>query len=200
MPMMSIREYANHRGVTPTAVMKWKNRGFLKGAFMKRKGWRWPKINQEKADKLLEGHLTQGPPAAPKAKPGAKAKKPKAKAKRKKAGTPESASSAASGGNDDQGKSQDQTFAEARAHSERIRAEKMELELEILKGTYIERAVVASENFRIGRLCRDQLLNIPARISAIIAVETDPFKIQNIMTDEITRILEDLTQELKKVI
>ena len=60
-------------------------------------------------------------------------------------------------------------------------------------------AEVRDQLFSAGRLCRDSLLNIPDRVAALIAAESDQKKIQDILRSEIDPILEDFLKSLKAV-
>lgn len=48
--------------------------------------------------------------------------------------------------------------------------------------------------FKRGRIIRDGMLSIPDRVDAILAAETDRRKVHQIMTDEIVRVLEELSK------
>ena len=47
--------------------------------------------------------------------------------------------------------------------------------------------------FNKARVVRDGLLNIPDRIAAVLAAETDPRKVHQILTAEIRTVLEELS-------
>jgi len=69
-----------------------------------------------------------------------------------------------------------------------------EIERKKLEGTVIETAEVERDAFNIGRAVRDSLLNIPDRISAILAAETDESKVSEFLTKEIRQALEVLSK------
>jgi hypothetical protein len=54
---------------------------------------------------------------------------------------------------------------------------------------------VEEKNF-VRRTVRDNLLSIPDRLDAIIAAETDRRKVHQILSDELNRVLEELTKPI----
>ena len=73
------------------------------------------------------------------------------------------------------------------------------LNYERLEGSLVYAKDVRQAAFEKGRLVRDQLLNIPARVSPIIAAERDPKKTHEILTNEIRQCLETIADDLKEV-
>lgn len=82
-------------------------------------------------------------------------------------------------------------FAESRAIREAFQARMTKLDYDKKKGLLIEKNEVEKEAFEFGKLIRDSIQNIPARVSAEIAAVTksEPFKIEKILTDEFDSIL-----------
>lgn len=87
------------------------------------------------------------------------------------------------------------TYAQARAQHERFKARLAQLELEQREGKLVEADAVKRESFRTARLVRDALLNLPDRIAAELANETNQFKVHQRLVSEIRRALEDLKIE-----
>lgn len=87
------------------------------------------------------------------------------------------------------------TFIESQAERERFRAKLTELEYLERIGKLILAEDVDREWFRLGRLVRDTMLNIPARIAADLAHETDHRKVQDMLEREIYQALETLSDE-----
>ena len=87
------------------------------------------------------------------------------------------------------------SYAEARAQHERFKARLAELELEQREGKLVEAEAAKKEAFRIARLVRDAMLNIPDRVSAELAAEGNQFKVHQRLTQEIRRALEDMKLE-----
>ena len=84
------------------------------------------------------------------------------------------------------------SYSEARARKEAALAGLRELQLKQRQGELVEQSKVDSDWFKIGRQTRDGLFNIPDRVCAICASETDQFKIHTLLTTEITQALESL--------
>jgi hypothetical protein len=87
------------------------------------------------------------------------------------------------------------SYAEARAQHERFKARLAELELEQREGKLVEAEAAKKEAFRIARLVRDAMLNIPDRVAAELAAEGNQFKVHQRLTQEIRRALEDMKLE-----
>lgn len=90
-------------------------------------------------------------------------------------------------------------YEAARTEKEIYRAKMAKLNYERLEGSLVYAKDVRQAAFEKGRLVRDQLLNIPARVSPIIAAERDPKKTHEILTNEIRQCLETIADDLKEV-
>jgi hypothetical protein len=76
-------------------------------------------------------------------------------------------------------------------------AELLELELRKATGELVTAESVRYEAFRFGRTIRQTMENIPARISGILAHQSDPKKVAEILTKEIRSGLSMLHDDLK---
>ena len=74
----------------------------------------------------------------------------------------------------------------------KFKAKQMELEYRKSIGELVEVSKVEKEAFRIGRVVRDSLMNVPARVSGQLAAESNQFKIHQILEKEIRQALEGL--------
>jgi hypothetical protein len=165
---VSAKAYAKHRGVALQTVMAAIQKGRIQ-SFEKLDSGRY-KINVEKADAewLANTDTGQGAPAH---------------AKNQIIVTPEPDSD------------QPISYAEARAQHERFKARLAQLELEEREGKLVEAEAAKREAFRVARLVRDAMLNIPDRVAAELAAETNQFKVHQRLTHEIRRALEDMKLE-----
>lgn len=175
--LLSAKAYAKHRGVSlPTVILAISN-GRLH-ASVKRKGQGY-QIDPVKADLEWKQNtdIGSGYPAHAKNR--------------------EATQSAAAVDPPDDHVDDDQpiTYAEARAQHERFKARLAQLELEQREGKLVEADAVKRESFRAARLVRDALLNLPDRIAAELANETNQFKVHQRLVSEIRRALEDLRIE-----
>jgi len=75
----------------------------------------------------------------------------------------------------------------------RFMALERELKVKIRKGELLPAAEVAKIAFDVARKTRDAILNIPDRISAIIAAESDEAKVREILRKELTLALAELS-------
>jgi hypothetical protein len=98
-----------------------------------------------------------------------------------------------------QEKSGGQTFVDARSISEQYKAAKLKLEYEINKGLLVKKADVADKAFKAARLMRDSFLNVPARISALVAAESEQSQCYRIINDEIKQALDEFIRQLKTI-
>lgn len=83
-------------------------------------------------------------------------------------------------------------YFRARAIREGYLARLAKIEFEERSGKLVSRDEVQVAAFTRARVVRDNLLNIPDRVAATVAAETDPNKVHSILSDEIRRALEAL--------
>lgn len=107
-------------------------------------------------------------------------------------------------GTDDNGqskreKSGGQSYIDARSISEQYKAAKLKLEYEINKGVWVKRDDVANMAFKAARLMRDNLLNIPARTSALVASESKQKRCYKIIHDEVKQALDEYVRKLESI-
>ena len=86
------------------------------------------------------------------------------------------------------------TLVEAQKFKETYHGALKKLEFDQKSGRLIPADEIEREYFDLARTVRDQLLNLPARISAILAAEIDEVKVNEILTDEILQVLEVLSK------
>lgn len=167
MPKVTPTAYAKHRGVSPAAVFDAIDKGRLETSLEKKESGRYL-IDIDAADAEWAANTDSGTGSLAHMK-----NRPKVEAT-------ETA--------DDQ----PITYAEARAQHERFKARLAQLELEQREGTLVEAEASRREAFRVARLVRDSLLNIPDRVAGELAAETNQFKVHQRLVKEIRRALEDL--------
>lgn len=81
---------------------------------------------------------------------------------------------------------------ESKAASETYKARILKLDYEKKKGELISIDEVKKQAFDVGRILRNAFLNIPPKISAELAVETNPRKVEAILDDEIRRAIKEM--------
>jgi hypothetical protein len=84
------------------------------------------------------------------------------------------------------------TFAQSRAIKEAYLARLAKLEFEEKSGVLVKADAVKNEAFKVARLVRDAMLNIPDRVSSELAADADPFVVHRKLTLEIRKALEGL--------
>ena len=76
----------------------------------------------------------------------------------------------------------------------RFRAKMARLDYEEREGKLVDAARVREDAFpRWGRMLRDGALAIPDRMADILAAESDPAKVRQILMDELETVLEKLS-------
>lgn len=85
------------------------------------------------------------------------------------------------------------SFAQSRAVRELYLARLAKIEFEERTGKLISRDEVTVAAFTKARTVRDSLLNIPDRVAAVLAAETDPVRAHQILTHEIRKALRELS-------
>lgn len=174
MARVSIREYARRRGVSHTAVMKAiKSKRLEKAVFP-------DGIDTEIADsewsKQPQEILKDQPTLRPSAKPP----------------PPVQDEPITAGPAFDKVSS---TYAQSRAARETYAARIAKLEFEERSGKLIEAEAVKNESFKLARIVRDAMLNIPDRVAAEFAGETNQFKIHARLSEEIRKAIASLKDE-----
>lgn len=85
-------------------------------------------------------------------------------------------------------------YAQSRAVREAYMARLAKLEFEERSGKLVEIEKVKASAFKVARTIRDGLLNMPDRVAAELAHETDPVMVHQLLTAEIRTTLEALAQ------
>lgn len=86
-------------------------------------------------------------------------------------------------------------YAEARLLKARYQAALLKLDIDQKTGKLVEAEKVKKAAFDQARMIRDSLLNIPERIGAILAAESDQGKITSLLSAEIRQALEGLSRD-----
>jgi len=159
MPLMSLRAYAKHRGVSLAAVQKAIHSGRITPT----------------ADGLIDSDRADAEWNA-KTRPGQRRARPVASTTREPAEAP-------AAGLD---------YFRARAIRESYLARLAKLEFEERIAKVVDRDEVQVAGFTRGRVVRDNMLNIPDRVAATLAAESDEGRVHRILSDEILRALDVL--------
>ncbi len=77
---------------------------------------------------------------------------------------------------------------------QRAKTEKAEIEVARLRGELIPTDAAKAEMFNAARRTRDSIENIPPRIAALLASETDEHKIKEMLSHELKQALEGLSK------
>ena len=91
--------------------------------------------------------------------------------------------------------SEPMSYSDSRTVREAYSARLMKLEYEVKTGKLVSAEDVKREYFQILRVTRDSILNIPDRISSILAAENDAARIHQLITQELHQALEELSRE-----
>jgi hypothetical protein len=86
----------------------------------------------------------------------------------------------------------DSSYIKSRAIREGYSARLAKLEFELKMGSVLSADVVRVTAFNLARRCRDMLLNIPDRISPILAGCSDSSEVHRLLTAEIQRVCAEL--------
>ena len=86
-------------------------------------------------------------------------------------------------------------FLKTRIKSEVERARLLEIKAKAEAGRYVDADAVKAAAFNKARVVRDGLLNIPDRLSAVLAAENDPARVHELLAAEIRTALEELSGE-----
>lgn len=87
------------------------------------------------------------------------------------------------------------TYTQARTAEKRLKVELLELDLQLKKGEMVLTKDVEFAAYTAARQLRDRMLNIPDRVAAIIAAETDEVKIRDLLTDHIESEIRSISKD-----
>jgi hypothetical protein len=186
MAHIKIPQYASHRGVTPEYIRICIKKGKIPESALLRKGQRWL-VDPVKADKALDSNLSHIN------------RKNKARSKNKTAKTKQKQPAKTAKNKTKKIKSltrlekKEMTLAECQRLHEQYKAALKELEFKQKSGELLDAEQVKAAAFEQARQVRDSLMNIPARLGPILAGESDPTKIVNLLNDEFRKALESIT-------
>jgi hypothetical protein len=180
---MSIRAYSKRRGVTPAATRK----AIKSGRISTVNG----KIDPEIADRDWAANTDETKPRNSVSGNPALRRPPEA---------PPVPASGMGSPRENWGGSQTPTrgggYAAARAVRESYDARIRELEFKRMSSTLVSVDEVRVAAFNTNRRARDLLLAIPDRVSAVVAGMTDAAEIHKVLSDEIRRVCDELSQPL----
>lgn len=86
-----------------------------------------------------------------------------------------------------------ESYAEGDRRQKWAKARQEELKLQKIEGALVLRSQVQAEVFDMIRRMRDRLVNIPSRVSGVLAAESDQARIYAYLTQEIQQACEDLS-------
>ena len=84
-------------------------------------------------------------------------------------------------------------YATARTMREAFRAKMAKLDYEEREGKLVDARKVRDDAFQTGRMVRDGVLAIPDRMADVLAAESDPAKVRQLLIDELETVLEKLS-------
>lgn len=87
-----------------------------------------------------------------------------------------------------------EVMGDLEVREQRAKTEMAELRVREMRGTVVSAEDVKKAAFETARSVRDALSAIPARIGALVAAESDPHKVKEILAQEIRQALEELAQ------
>jgi hypothetical protein len=166
---MNVTAYARHRGVSHVAVLK----AIKAGRIIKEADGT---IDPVKADTAWEQNTSQAQQR--------KTTQKEASAARPIDASPSSASGVGNG----------PSYAQSRAIKEAYLARLAKLEYEEKSGAVVRTDNVKVAWFNILRVLRDRVLNLPDRMAPMLASESDPKRIRELLDAELRQILTDAAE------
>lgn len=86
------------------------------------------------------------------------------------------------------------TYTDARALREVYDAQRRQLELQARRGELVNREEVEREAYRLYRQLRDACMNLPPRLAAQLAAETDEAACHDLLESELQRVFSDFAE------
>ncbi len=91
------------------------------------------------------------------------------------------------------------SYAQSRAVKEAYHARLAKLSYEEKSGSLIKIDAVKVSWFNILRVMRDRVLNLPDRLAPVLAAETDPKKVRDLLEEDLRLILNDAADAIEKI-
>lgn len=192
---ISVREFARRRGVRHRAVQKAIASGRVTAIERNEKG---RIIGIREAEATQQWNANTDPVEA--ARNGKLVTSPQPSTSANDARTPDPATLPAGSGNEVAPASGNQAYLENRAKREQFEASTAELSYLKAVGLVVSANDVRESLFRRYRTLRDKLLNIPDRVATIIAAERDPVVVHKLLTDELKRVLNELSDGARSAV
>lgn len=85
-------------------------------------------------------------------------------------------------------------FHKARAEKEKYLAKMARVEFDKVSGLTVERQRVHAAAHDYGRLVRDTVLGVPRQVAADLAVVSDPWELERLLTQHLRKALEDIAK------
>lgn len=196
--LMGRNEYARHRGCAPNAVAKAEDDGRIAVAVVRDEQGTFVGIKWRLADELWAQNTD--PVEAARTRPAVIAPVQQ-EIPTMEPSTPGSASAPGADASAQPGTeapppvpSDQADYLAARAKREGFQAKTAELEYLKAIGELVPSGEAREVAFRRYRTLRDKMLNIPERVSSVIAAERDPARVHKVLTDEIKRVLHELSE------
>ncbi|HQT38703.1 MAG TPA: hypothetical protein PK231_04700 [Acidocella sp.] len=171
---LSLRAYAEHRGCDPKTVRQALAAGRIHG---EKRGHSWL-IDPVAADRQW----------ADRTHPGPRGRKPN--------GTPPGAGTNPPPADEINDSA---PYAKSAAREKFYKAELAKIELKIQTGELVDKAEVERNNFTTFRILRDNILNVPDRLAAILANETDRHKVHMALSNELKKALRQTADALHAI-
>lgn len=172
---LSLRAYAKHRGCDPKTVRQALESGRIQA---EKRGNSWL-IDPVAADRQW----------ADRTHPGVRGKKPN--------NTPPGAAAPGQSAADEPNDTA--PYAKSAAREKFYKAELAKIELKIQTGELVDKAEADRNNFTAFRILRDNILNVPDRLAAILANETDRHKVHMALSNELKKALHKTAGALQAI-
>jgi hypothetical protein len=191
--MMTLKEYARHRKCSPAAVRKALETGRISGD-RDESGWR---IDSNKADADWERNTSSVPRNKKGTTKPAGVGNPDMEGDHEKVAPIHAAKTQTI---DEQPGWKIPSYNKSLEKEKHYKALLAEIEYQIEIGALVRKADNDKAIFNFHRSIRDRLLNIPDRIAAVLAGETDRETVHGILTKELRQALTELAGEAEAVV
>ena len=185
--MISLKEYARHRGVSPKACRSALQAGRITAERDGAGNWR---IDPAKADAEWERNTRPD-------KAKGRATAADAVANTLPPAPDEPPEDGAETGRKVTAENSRQLFFIGAAEEKLRKAELLDIELRVKNGELLDAAKVKADTFNITRQVRDAMMNIPDRIAADLAAESDAFEVHRKLTAEIRLALSTMAETIR---
>lgn len=90
-------------------------------------------------------------------------------------------------------------FNQAKTKKELLRVQELELNLKVKQGAFVPRQLVTQQAYAVSKLVTTKLQNLPRQMAPQLAILLEPAEIEDLLSKEVDKLLQDLRDGLAEL-